>query len=271
MAQSIIGKKWVDRRGATRTVPMRVLVLGYPRTGTDSMRAALEILGYGDVHHMMCVFANPPEAEMWAEAIRARFFGRGTPYGRAEWDQLLGHCQAITDTPGAIFAADLISAYPDAKVILTNRDPDKWWTSFSQSIGAITASWRYRLAGILAPQAFGRTTALTRLIVSVVAGHVITEEGAKARFVQHYEDVRKLVPKERLLEYEVSQGWGPLCAFLERDVPDVDFPRTNDTQMLHARFNVTMNGIFWRAARRAVLSCSVLAGVALATYLSRRG
>ncbi|KAJ6556370.1 P-loop containing nucleoside triphosphate hydrolase protein [Mycena capillaripes] len=244
MTQLLISDKerWVDRRGATRTVPMRVLVLGYPRTGTSSMRAALEMLGYGDVHHMMAVFGNPPEAEMWTEAINARFFGRGTPYGRAEWDQLLGHCQAVTDTPAAMFAADLVAAYPEAKVILTNRDPDKWWKSFSESIGAIIGSWMFRLAALLDPQGLGRAAAVGQLVVSVIIGPIMTEEGGKARFVEHYDNVRKIVPKDRLLEYEVRQGWGPLCAFLGNDVPDVPFPRTNDTQMMHERQKNYLSG-----------------------------
>ncbi|KAJ6537149.1 P-loop containing nucleoside triphosphate hydrolase protein, partial [Mycena capillaripes] len=217
----------VDRRGAPRTVPMRVLVLGYPRTGTASMRAALEILGYGDVYHGMSFLANPLEAEMWTEAINARYFGRGKPYGRAEWDQLLGHCGAVTDMPAAMFAADLVAAYPDAKAILTTRDPDKWWTSFTQAIVAVTSSRRFHLAAWLDP-GLGRVSALAGLVFSVIVGPVIAEEGAKERFLKHYNDVRRLVPRERLLEFEISEGWGPLCAFLEKDVPNMEFPRTND-------------------------------------------
>ncbi|KAJ7619022.1 hypothetical protein B0H17DRAFT_641897 [Mycena rosella] len=199
---------WVNRRGAARTVPMQVLVLGYPRTGTTSMRDALEILGYKGVHHMEDIFANPLEAGMWTEAINARFFARGTPYRREEWDQLLGHCQAVTDTPAAMFAEDLVAAYPGAKVILTNRDVDKWWTSFCDSIGSVVASRRYRLAAYLDPRALGTVSRLGKLIMSVILGPIVTEAGAKARFTAHYEKVRKIVPKERLLEYDVAEGWG---------------------------------------------------------------
>ncbi|KAJ7891152.1 hypothetical protein B0H13DRAFT_1625970 [Mycena leptocephala] len=246
---------------------MRVLVLGYPRTGTASMKKALEILGYGDVHHMQSVDANPLEAEMWEEAINARFFGRGTPYGRAEWDQLLGHCEAVTDTPAAMFAEDLVAAYPDAKVILTNRDSDKWWTSLTQSIGAVAGSRRYRLAAILDPQAFGRVAALAHLIRSVIIGPVVTKEGAKARFVAHYQRVRDIVPKGRLLEYEVSEGWDPLCTFLVKDVPEVEFPRTNDAKMLRKRYEAAIANIYWQFALRRVLPFFLLTGVALAVYV----
>ncbi|KAJ6556368.1 P-loop containing nucleoside triphosphate hydrolase protein [Mycena capillaripes] len=252
---------WVDRRSATRTVPMRVLVLGYPRTGTVSMRAALEILGYHDVHHMLSVFANPPETEMWTEAINAHTVRPGR-VGPATW--------SLRDAPAAMFPADLIAAYPDAKVILTNRDPDKWWTSFTQSIVAVTGSWRFRLAAWLDP-GFGRVAALSYLIFTVMAGAVITEEGAKARFVKHYDNVRKLVSKARLLEYEVTEGWGPLCAFLGKDVPDTEFPRTDDTQMVHKRFAATTAKIFRRFAQRMIVSCVLLTGVIFAISVGSTG
>jgi hypothetical protein len=246
------------------------------------MKAALEILGYNDVHHMMCVFKNPPEAEMWAEAANARFNGRGTPYGREEWDQLLGHCQvcrpfirtrerthvlkAVTDAPGALFAADLIAAYPEAKVILTNRDPAKWWVSFSQTLGTQIGSHVFRLAGFLDPQGLGRIVALIPVLSNVLLGPTPTEESVKARFVAHYQNIREIVPKERLLEYEVSQGWGPLCAFLGDKVPAVDFPRTNDTKMVRESFKATMKEIFWRFVMRMVLPGVLLTGVGWAVY-----
>lgn len=68
---------------------------------------------------------TPRDCEMWTRAIRAKFDGEGD-FGKAEWDQLLGHCQAVCDLPAAAFAPELIAAYPNAKVILTNRDPDSW-------------------------------------------------------------------------------------------------------------------------------------------------
>ncbi|KAJ7487001.1 P-loop containing nucleoside triphosphate hydrolase protein [Mycena latifolia] len=269
MAQPLTRKTgWIDRRGATRTVPMKVLVLGYPRTGTASMRAALEILGYHDVHHMQSVFANPLEAEMWTEAINARFFGQGKPYGRDEWDQLLGHCQAVTDTPAAAFPEDLIAAYPDAQVILTNRDPDKWWTSFTEAIGSIITSRRYRLAGYLDPHALGKVAALAMLISSVINGPGMNGEEAKVRFIAHYNKIRRIVPKERLLEYEVKEGWEPLCAFLGKDVPPVEFPRTNDTKMMRERFHATTSMIFRRFAVQTLLPCVLLTGVGFAIYVA---
>ncbi|KAJ7457736.1 hypothetical protein FB451DRAFT_948267, partial [Mycena latifolia] len=173
-----------DRRGATRTVPMRVLVLGFCRIGTapllsalDSlltrdigppvMRTALETLGYKHTYHMQDVLADPHEADFWTEAIDAKFEGMGTPFGRAEWDQLLGHCQAVTDVPAILFSEELIAAYAQ-------------------------------------------------------------QDASTARLAAHYASVKAMVPEERLLEVEVGEGWGRLCAFLGEEVPQDAFPRTND-------------------------------------------
>ncbi|KAJ7919183.1 hypothetical protein B0H13DRAFT_2320603 [Mycena leptocephala] len=216
MAASLTGNP-----AAKRTVEMKVLMLGFHRTGvsiathaTAAMRTALKMLGFNDVHYTEAVFANPPPADMWKEAIDLKFSGCGTPYGRAEWDQILGHCQV------------------SAEVILTMRDPDKWWTSFSESIGVASASLAFRFAGILDPQGLGRGAVLSLLIIDVLVGPGTTEDSAKLRFVEHYERVRKIVPKEHLLEYEVKAGWDPLCSFLHVEVPAVEFPRTNDKQMV---------------------------------------
>ncbi|KAJ7289578.1 P-loop containing nucleoside triphosphate hydrolase protein [Mycena rebaudengoi] len=261
---------WVDRRGAPRTVPMKVLVLGFCRTGTASMRTALEILEYKDVHHMMVVFNNPLETAMWTEATDAKFFGKGKPYGRKEWDQLLGHCQAITDLPSLLFAEELVSAYPDAKVILTNRDPEEWWSSFNRTIITIWCSRRVRLAEWLDPQHLGRVMPLARRVSSALFecddAVSVTRERAIARYVQHYDNVRHMVPKERLLEYRVGEGWERLCAFLGHDVPGVEFPRINDSKMLVGLIHAWSWKIHRRSAVQALPPLVVLAAIGFAIY-----
>lgn len=90
------------------------------------MRKALERLGYGKCYHMMCASVeNPPDCLMWHDALNAKYYGIGE-FGRKEWDQLLGDCQAVCDWPACAFAKELIEAYPNAKVILTTRDVDPW-------------------------------------------------------------------------------------------------------------------------------------------------
>ncbi|KAF7309000.1 hypothetical protein MKEN_01100900 [Mycena kentingensis (nom. inval.)] len=231
-------RTWIDRRGAPRIVPLQVLVVGFPRTGTASMHEALRILGYHDVHHMFNVLKNPPEADMWLEALQAKFEGRGTPYTRADWDQLLGHCAAVTDAPSMLFAADLIAAYPSAKVILTLRDPQKWWKSFSSTILKAVNSASLALAARVDPAGVGRIVPMARLVTESLMGgpqEEWTEERGVRQFEAHCATIREIVPRERLLEYRPGDGWESLCAFLKKDVPECAFPRTNDEAMFRRK------------------------------------
>ncbi|KAJ7062576.1 P-loop containing nucleoside triphosphate hydrolase protein [Mycena amicta] len=263
-------RTWIDRRGAKRTVPMQVLVLGFPRTGTASMHSALQILGYHDVHHMFNVLSNPLDADLWHEALEARFEGKGTPYGRAEWDQVLGHCAAVTDAPGVAFSEDLIAAYPEAKVILTLRDPEKWWGSFSSTILKAIYSRPIGVAALLDPAGFGRLLPMIRLVLKSLFGPIekLTKEGAKARFVEHYERIRAIVPRERLLEYEMGNGWAPICEFLGKEVPEEKFPRTNDEAKFREKVYGAVNGVIRRFVWRATM-LAMVTGVAAAVYWRR--
>lgn len=124
----------INRRECRRVVPMRVLALGLGRTGTASLRTALVELGYKDCYHMMSASVeNPPDCLMWSDALAAKYDGVGT-FGREQWDQLFGHCQAICDWPCVAFAKELIEAYPDAKVIVTTREVDSWHSSTMKTV-----------------------------------------------------------------------------------------------------------------------------------------
>ncbi|KAJ7457779.1 P-loop containing nucleoside triphosphate hydrolase protein [Mycena latifolia] len=249
----------IDRRGASRTVPMRVLVLGFFRTGTSSIKAALEMLGYNEVHHGTSPVNNPLEADMWTEAINAKFFGEGKPYGREEWDQLLGHCQAVTDAPSILFSEELIAAYPDAKVILTNRDPAKWWKSYDGSLQSMARSKTLTLAAWLSPR-LSKAVTFSKLTMATMLGSATDakEEESKARFIAHYEKIRRIVPKERLLEYQVGEGWDRLCAFLGQEVPATDFPRLNDTKAIRQTVDTWIGHVFRTRAARLVFPAAFL-------------
>ncbi|KAF7352155.1 hypothetical protein MVEN_01178700 [Mycena venus] len=223
--------RYIERRNKPRTVPMQVLVLGFPRTGTSSMRIALEKLGYNETNHGFTVSESPLEMEMWTEAINAKFFGKGKPYGRAEWDQLLGHCMAVTDMPHLLFAEELIAAYPEAKVVLTTRNVDRWWKSYKDTIGGALASPVGDIPARFEANTVDMVREFTRLAYNAMFGtDNVTEEVAKKRYIEYYDEVQSLVPKERLLEYRVGEGWESLCRFLEKNVPVEPFPHVNDTQ-----------------------------------------
>ena len=124
----------INRRECRRTVPMKVLALGLGRTGTASVRTDLQEFGFKDCYHMMSASVeNPPDCLMWSDALAAKYDGVGS-FGREQWDQLFGHCQAVCDWPCVAFAKELIEAYPDAKVLVTTRDVDSWHASTMKTV-----------------------------------------------------------------------------------------------------------------------------------------
>ncbi|KAJ6552599.1 pectin lyase fold/virulence factor [Mycena vulgaris] len=258
-------------RKATRQVPMQVLALGFSRTGTQSMRIALETLGYNETNHGFTVWTNLLEIEMWTEAINAKFFGKGKPYGREEWDRLLGHYMAVTDVPHILFAEELIAAYPDAKVILTTRTPDSWWKSYEATIGRAFESPFGAVSAWLEPQTAGKVQEFWRIVfLAMFKTENVTPEIAKARFTAHYEGVRALVPKERLLDYRVGEGWETLCKFLEKDIPATPFPKVNDTQAFRLHLVQLVRPIWRRAfVKYVVPAIFVCAGLYL--YVGKLG
>ncbi|XXH02861.1 hypothetical protein Hte_009249 [Hypoxylon texense] len=197
----------------------------------QSMRAAMKQLGYVDTYHMMnCSIENPPDALLWMDALRAKYDGVGEPFTRGDWDRLLGGSQAVCDWPACAFAKELVAAYPEAKVVLTGRDVDAWhastlrtvyWRATDPALRALArCSWA---AGMYYPM-------LRKFFDTFFEGDFPNR--GKEVFARHYEEVRSLVPKERLLDdYRVTDGWEPLCKFLGDPVPkDCPFPNVNDNR-----------------------------------------
>jgi hypothetical protein len=157
-------------------------------------------------------------------------------------------------------------------VILTNRDPEKWWKSYNESLGHIWRSKRIWLATWLDPRHFGTVIPFGRRCVELALKGAVgatNKEQAKACFIEHYAKVRRTVPKEKLLEYQVGEGWGRLCAFLGDAIPELDFPRTNDTKAVLEMSGAWSTRIFRRAALRALLPLAVLVSIGVAIYARR--
>ena len=237
----------IDRRKCGRTVPMRVLVLGLGRTGTTSLRIALKHLGYQDTYHMMSASVeNPPDCLLWQDAFAAKFEGKGR-FGREEWDQLLGHCQAVCDWPAVAFAPELIEAYPEAKVILTTRDVDSWYASVMK-----TVDWRANDGELQSLSHVDWAAALYYPMLRkfwdcFFYGDFRTY--GKQRFQEHYTELREILPPKNFLEYRISSGWQPLCDFLGQSIPSTPFPQSNDAENFVHRCqtsnrNQKMNVIF---------------------------
>jgi hypothetical protein len=186
---------------------IQVIGTGFGRTGTDSMREALNMLGFGPCHHMLEVNGNEEQKRLW------RALARGENPG---WDVLFAGYNSCLDWPSAHYWRELVREYPDAKVLLTYRSPESWWESFEKTI----------LAGI------AQSTDQASLGLALVRDQVFDGKPgdralAIARYVANVDAVRATVPKERLLVHNLGDGWEPLCAHLGVPVPAAPYPNRN--------------------------------------------
>jgi hypothetical protein len=266
----------IDRRNNTRTVPLRVLCLGLSRTGTVSLRQALIRLGYSDCYHFASTLQeNPLDTTLWLEALNAKFKGIGKPYGKPEWDALLGHCQAATDTPCVIFYKELLLAYPDAKVILTERDDaDQWFRSQMSTVipyasRMIPQTLLEKFKAYFSPLDSKAVALLKTILEDTPVYSALWHdyhhgtETAKQVYVDYNAEIRRLVPEENLLVFNVKEGWGPLCEFLGEELPDEAFPRRND-KVAFARNNDQFGEFVSASSQRNML----LAGAGLAAVVA---
>jgi hypothetical protein len=231
---------------------LEVIGAGFGRTGTMSMKAALEELGFGPCYHMRELFEHPEHIGQWRAAMR------GEP---VDWEFVLGDYRATVDWPGCTFYEELLEMNPDAKVILTVRDPHRWYESTRDTIYRISGasySVAFRLAGLVMPRA--RQVNRARRFVSELVwegdfgGRFGDRVHAIGTFERHNEGVKRRVPPERLLVYEVKQGWGPLCDFLGVEAPDEPFPHLNDGEAFRR----------WAGRVRLFAAAALAVGVLLA-------
>lgn len=201
---------------------LKVIGAGFGRTGTASLKRALEDLGFSRCYHMQEVFPNPKHVPLWQAAAD------GKP---VDWDRLFEGYQATVDWPGATFYQELMARYPDAKVILSVRDPDAWYKSMTDTVFRIS---QRRFPMSLVPRLVPRLGRFVRMANTLIwkntfKNRFTDKPYALSVFNDHIAEVKRVVPAEKLLVYEVKQGWEPLCAFLEVPVPEGPFPRLNDS------------------------------------------
>jgi len=203
-------------------VSLEVIGAGFGRTGTLSLKAALEQLGYVKTYHMVEVFEHPAHREIWAAAHR------GEPI---DWNALFGGYLASVDWPSCNLWREQMAAFPDAKVVLSVRDGASWYKSVMTTIYPTST-------GLLNAQdpnarAFGEWA--TEIIWKrVFDGRMDDEAHAIDVFERHNAQVKAEVPADRLLVFEARQGWGPLCEFLGKPVPETPYPRTNTSEQFVA-------------------------------------
>jgi len=199
-------------------VPLRVIGAGFGRTGTFSLKLALEQLGFGPCYHMVSVFQTPGAAEHWEAAAAGR---------PVAWQEVFSGYQSTTDWPACDYWRELSAEWPDAKVILTLRNPDSWFRSTQDTI--------FGTANIL----LGSDTSIGRVMRAILARHFSGDAHDRDMLIagleRHNAEVIGSVPPDRLLAFDVAEGWAPLCTFLGVTVPDAPFPRANTTDEFRAR------------------------------------
>ncbi|KAH6673389.1 hypothetical protein B0J14DRAFT_700398 [Halenospora varia] len=220
----------INRRKCFRKVPMKVLILGLGRTGTacTNPRGNEPTRLRRHLPHDVRLYRKPPDCLLWHDALAAKYLGTGPKFTRADWDALLGDCQAVCDWPAIAFAKELIEAYPEAKVVLTNRDVDSWHASTMKTVYWRVQDWELRWLSKVS-WAAGMYYPMLKLFFDGFFEGDFPNRG-KAIFQKHYAEVRALVRKENLLEFRVQDGWEPLCEFLGERVPQGGkFPNVNDS------------------------------------------
>jgi hypothetical protein len=194
---------------------LAIVGAGLGRTGTNSLKVALERLLGGPCYHMIEVFGRPDDIAVWQGAID------GSP---PDWDALFAEYRAAVDWPVAAFWREIAAAYPDAPVLLSTRDPDAWWKSASSTIFEISRE----------PTTEEPFASQLRMATEMFS-HRFTpdwreEAAAKAAYVRHNETVRAEIPTARLVEWQPGDGWAPLCAALGVPTPREEFPHLNTTE-----------------------------------------
>ncbi|KAF4851853.1 hypothetical protein CGCSCA4_v003305 [Colletotrichum siamense] len=233
----------IDRRTCKRVVPLEVLALGMSKTGTSSMQRALMILGYDDVYHGFSMTSNICEVPLWTEGMHAKMNPQPgqKPFGRTEFDQLLGHCGAVCDLPPNFFGPELVRAYPESKVVLVERQFESWYKSFDESIVNVAFNPVWRTLSWLRAKYVAEIDDITFTWLRYQFNSD-TKEGilanAREGYKRHYDTIRRETPPERLLNYNLKDGWGPLCEFLEKPIPDVPFPHVNDHEAYHEKLQI---------------------------------
>jgi hypothetical protein len=196
---------------------LQVIGAGLGRTGTMSLKLALERLGVGPCYHMAELMMNPDRTPLWMAAAD----------GKPDWEAVFAGYSSTTDYPACLYWRELADAYPKAKVILTTRDKDKWFDSTQATIfsDAMTA----RILGSPIEPFFRKT------VWRDFGERIHDRAFMTAYFEQHNAAVVDGVASKRLLTYDVAQGWEPLCEFLGKPVPDSPYPKVNSREDMQAR------------------------------------
>ncbi|HEX4303259.1 MAG TPA: sulfotransferase [Rhizomicrobium sp.] len=194
---------------------LQVIGAGFGRTGTSSLKGALELLGFTPCHHMVEIFSHPEQVPVWDAAARGE---------KVDWDALFAEYKASCDWPSCSFYQELAAHYPKAKLILTLRDAKSWYKSIANTIMPSMKEGG-RLPGVFGPLLIGEKT----------FGGDFSEAHMIDVYERHNAEVKRVIPKDRLLVFEATDGWAPLCEFLGVPVPATPYPKNNTTEEFQSR------------------------------------
>ena len=223
-----------------------------PRTGTLTQKVALEMLGVGPCYHMVDVLADLDQAKLWQRALD----------GEAPWEQIFDGFNSTVDWPGGYFYRELIDVYPDAKVLLSVREAQAWERSMRETVWAVRHG--ESLVRLLSSaqahvneQWRGFLEMIDRLVWegegTFASGHAQPQQLIDT-MIRHNREVEEVVPSERLLVWDVKEGWERLCEFLEARVPPQPFPHVNDrTEFLNRVIDGSLQALRqWRSEQASV-------------------
>ncbi len=201
---------------------LRVIGAGLGRTGTASLKAALEELLGGRCYHMFEVRNRPADPDVWGDAYEGKF---------PDWHAFFEGYEAAVDWPVAPFWRELSEAFPDAPIILSVRDADSWWESASSTIF-------HGIATMIRPEASDGWARMGRGMVRRFTPAFQDEGAAKQAYLAYNDHVRATAPPERLVEWSAADGWAPICAALGLNVPDHPFPHVNTRTEIRAELGL---------------------------------
>lgn len=196
---------------------VQVVGAGVGRTGTHSLKIALEQLVGGRCYHMIEVFGLPEHVGMWTAAANGDL---------PDWRAVLADFDAVVDWPACSFWPELAAAYPDAPVLLSTRSPESWWQSASTTIFEVLRE------GLETSPGF--TEMIEAIFSTRFTAEVFDRDAAIAAYERHNAEVRASVPAGRLIEWSPGDGWAPLCEGLGLPVPAEPFPHVNTSAEFRA-------------------------------------
>jgi Sulfotransferase domain len=228
---------------------MKVIGVGLPRTATLTQKVALEMLGAGPCYHMVNVLADLRLVDQWQEALD----------GNADWERIFDGFESTVDWPGGFFYRELLECYPEAKVLLSVRDPEAWERSMRSTVwgvyhGDTLIRHLSNSAAAVDPQWSAYLELMNGLLWSgrgTLADRHAEHDGLIDAMHRHTEAVKRAVPADRLLIWDASEGWEPLCEMLSVDVPSTPLPHLNDSEEFVARvveMSLTTLNEWWQDA-----------------------